>query len=493
MTIRLRLLLSYTAMLMTTVIMFAIAAVLITVALTGDIRSMKDFYQIHYSISPLTEQEETLYQDLKYIAKNNPDQLTEEKLLQEYDFELRKKQAGLHVRKGNDTVFLSGIWNDPNLTQALPAYDPTNVKLRNTVNVDNRFYAYMKFDFTFSDGQPGGMYVIRELSPYTALTQNLFPVLIGLLFVIIAVANGLLYYFVTRSITKPLSRLRESAEKIRDGDLNFEIASGSNDEVGQLSQAFEDMRQRLKESIDLQLQYEDNRKQLIANISHDLKTPLTTIKGYIEGIRDGVPDTQEKMDKYTGTIFSKVVHMDQMIDELFLFSKLDLKRLPFTFEEVDLALFLKDCVDEYRLDLMSRGIEIELNEPDNGTRPIIAKVDREKLMRTMNNIISNSIKHMDKAYKKIEIRYEPHSNDNVVTVAISDNGIGIEPEAVPFIFDRFYCADPSRTQGGSGLGLAIAKQIVHGHSGEIWAESEQGQGTVITFTLQRIRRQEGSV
>ncbi|UHA74878.1 sensor histidine kinase [Paenibacillus sp. 481] len=485
MSIRLRLLLSYTAMMLTTVMLFVIAALLITVAFTGDVKSLKDFYNIHYSLRPLTQEDENLYLDLKYMAKNDPSQLLDEAVYKDYDFRLRKIQSGLFVRKEADVLFSSALLNQPELKHALPSYEMSNIYLRDTINIGERFYAYAKFDFVFADKERGSVYVIREMSPYAALTHNLLPVLIGVLVIVLLLANGLLYYFLTRSIIKPLNTLRQSAEKIRDGDLNFQIKVVSNDEVGQLSQAFEDMRHRLKDSVELQLQYEDNRKELITNISHDLKTPLTTIKGYIEGIRDGVADTQEKMDKYTGTIFSKVVHMDRMIDELFLYSKLDLKRLPFAFEEVELGEFLRDCVDDYTFDFVEQGIDIRLKGLQNEA-PIIVIADREKMKRTLDNIVSNSAKFMVGAEKWIEIGVT--AGHSTVAISVADSGLGIAPEVLPHIFERFYREDTSRnaSTGGSGLGLAIAKQIVEGHGGQIWATSELGTGTVITFTLKRL-------
>ncbi len=113
--------------------------------------------------------------------------------------------------------------------------------------------------------------------------------------------------------------MKLATEKIRDGNLNFKVKARTKDEIGQLSMAYEEMRQRLKESIDLQLKYEENRKELISNISHDLRTPITAIKGYVEGIRDGVADTPEKMDKYLSTIYRRATDMDSLIDDLFLF------------------------------------------------------------------------------------------------------------------------------------------------------------------------------
>lgn len=204
---------------------------------------------------------------------------------------------------------------------------------------------------------------------------------------------GLLNYLVSRSIIKPISVLKEGAKRIKSGDLNFEIKATSNDEIGQLNRTFDEMRIKFKESVTIQLQYEENRKELLSNISHDLKTPITSIIGYVEGIKDGVANTPQKMEKYLSTVYLKAKDMDSLIDELFLFSKLDLKKEPFTFETVELDKYMRDYVDELHLDLLQQGIQIELHIM---YKLINVTADREKLKRVLANLISNCVKYTNK-------------------------------------------------------------------------------------------------
>jgi signal transduction histidine kinase len=301
------------------------------------------------------------------------------------------------------------------------------------------------------------------------------------LIVILVLTHILLTYFVSRSIIGPLQLLKRAAKQIKDGNLNFQVRVAGKDEIGQLGLAFEEMRVQLQESIDTQLQYEENRKELVSNISHDLKTPLTAIQGYVEGIRDGVADTPDKLQKYLKTISSKAEEMDHLIDELFLFSKLDLKRLPFNFELVDFTAFVQDCTEELHFDLEKKGFrfsaESELAEET------WVSIDRDKLKRVISNIIENCAKYMDKTDKQIHLR--TYTIASSVVLEIIDNGKGIAPEELPFIFERFYRAEQSRNTdtGGSGLGLAIAKQIMEGHGGSIEAQSIQDEGTSISIKL----------
>jgi len=242
------------------------------------------------------------------------------------------------------------------------------------------------------------------------------------------------------------------------------------------------MRIKLKDSVQLQLQYEENRKELLSNISHDLKTPITSIIGYVEGIKDGVANTEEKMDKYLTTIYTKAKDMDLLIDELFLFSKLDLKKLPFNVETIDLHQYIRDYVEEASFDLVSRDIQLQYT---SFNKPLYVKADRDKLRRVLANLLSNSEKYMDKQEKQITISLLEKSDE--VIIQVMDNGIGIDPHALPLIFDRFYRAELSRNSqtGGSGLGLAIAKQIVLEMGGDIWGTSELNKGTSIFFSLKK--------
>lgn len=483
MSIRIKLLLSYTAMLLISLLMFVIASGLYTVASTGELHSLKDFYKGHYRLNPLTASQESIYFELKYIAKSEPDTLLNDKLLMDYEYKLRTEKAGLLVRRESNTVFESYTFDQPQLKDALPPYELNNNQIRNTFNIGERFYGYAKFDFKYTDGARGSIFVIRERSPFAELTRRLLPILSVLLLGVVIVANVLLYRWITRSVVKPLNRLRGSAERIKEGDLQFRLDLNTKDEIGQLNEAFESMRQRLQESVQLRLQDEENRKALLSNISHDLKTPITNIKGYVEGIRDGVANTPEKLEQYVDIIYSKAVAMDKLVDELFLYAKLDLKQFPFTFEHVDIVRFLDDCVEELRYELEAKGASIAwMQRPEPGIDVI---ADLSQLKRIVLNIVGNAMKYSDKEAPRIQLAL--HVQPDAVTVEIRDNGSGIPPEAIPHIFERFYRAEPSRNSatGGSGLGLAIAKQIIEGHGGRIWATSEPGLGTSLYFTLKR--------
>jgi signal transduction histidine kinase len=309
-------------------------------------------------------------------------------------------------------------------------------------------------------------------------------------YLVIALSLGLFTWGVSRGIVRPLKSLTKASERIQAGDLDFPIKIRSKDEIGQLAQTFLEMRRRLKESIEAQLEYEKQRQEMVVGISHDLKTPITAIKGYVEGILDGVADSTEKVGRYVQSISTKASDIDRLLDELILFSKLDLKTYPFSFETIDLRSFFQDCFEELRFELEEKKIWLSFNP--GGIGPLLVNADRDKLKRVILNLVGNCVKYRDLKKIHAEIRFELKDEGAEVVVSIVDNGQGINAEDLPFIFDRFFRTDRARNSatGGSGLGLAIAKLIIEAHGGRIWAESQLEAGTRITFTLKKVAANE---
>ena len=228
--------------------------------------------------------------------------------------------------------------------------------------------------------------------------------------------------------------------------------------------------------------YKEN-KELISNISHDLKTPITAVKGYVEGIMDGVADTPEKIDRYVKTIYNKTNEMDHLINELTFYSKIDTNRIPYTFSKLNVEDYFSDCAEEVGLELETRGIELVYANYVEDNVQVIA--DGEQIRRVIHNIISNAIKYMDKPKGIIQIRIKDVGD--FIQVEIEDNGKGIAAKDLPSIFDRFYRTDVSRnsSKGGSGIGLSIVKKILEDHGGKVWATSRLGIGTIMYFVLRK--------
>lgn len=476
--IKMRFLLSYVGVIVFSITLFLAAGYLLIFTITGDVNSIENFYKKSYLQKPLTPVEESVFLDLKLLAKNNSEQLLNKEHLEK----IEHQDIKIVVRRDKNIEYATPTLDQQALVTSLPKFEETNINTRDSIKINDFFFTYVKFDFYFSDKSEGSIFVLRKVSSNAQLIREMFPILLGLLLLLFIMIIGLLNYLVSRSIIKPISVLKEGAERIKSGDLNFEIKTTSSDEIGQLNKTFEEMRVKLKESITLQIQYEENRKELLSNISHDLKTPITSIIGYVEGIKDGVANTREKMEKYLTTIHIKARDMDSLIDELFLFSKLDLKKESFTFEIIELVEYVRDFVEKLHLDLVQKGIQITYH-PMN--QPMYVTADREKLKRVLVNLINNCVKYMNKDDKYISITL--HEGPFDVVVEVTDNGYGIDPSALPYIFNRFYRAEMSRNSrtGGSGLGLAISKHIIEEHEGEIRATSEIGKGTSVFFSLKK--------
>lgn len=301
---------------------------------------------------------------------------------------------------------------------------------------------------------------------------------------ILILTNGCLTYYMSKSIITPIRELSLSSRKISEGDLEYSVATNKKDELGELSNTFEKMRLSLKQVKAEQAAYERNRQELIASISHDLSTPLTSIKGYVKGVQDGVANTPAKLEKYMDIIYKTANDMEGLINNLFQYSKLDIEHVPFVFEKVDLYSFFADFIEELSFDLEKEEGFARLYGDKNNA--YIVEADREQLRRVVTNIVQNSLKYMNKDHKKIEVYLQ--SDLKQVTVEVRDNGSGIASEDIPHIFESFYRTDASRNSatGGSGLGLAIVKKIMDEHGGAVWAESEPGVGTSIFFTLKKV-------
>ncbi len=317
------------------------------------------------------------------------------------------------------------------------------------------------------------------------MTKDLF-LTASIILVCTALSVGLWIY---RSIAAPLLKLKKATRSIKEGNLDFVLDVEGNDEFAELFQDFEDMRIRLKESAEEKILMDKENKELISNISHDLKTPITAVKGYVEGIMDGVADTPEKMDRYVKTIYNKTNEMDHLINELTFYSKIDTNRIPYTFSKLNVEDYFGDCVEEVGLELETRGIELVYANYVEGDVQVIA--DGEQIRRVIHNIIGNAIKYMDKPKGIIQIRVKDVGD--FIQVEIEDNGKGIGAKDIAYIFDRFYRTDVSRnsSKGGSGIGLSIVKKIMEDHGGKVWATSRLGIGTIMYFVLRKY--QEGPV
>lgn len=318
---------------------------------------------------------------------------------------------------------------------------------------------------------------------------------LGILFaVLLAVKEIIQFIFLMRlekRIFKPIEKLRQGVTEIAKGNYNIKIEYAFPSDLGLLIAAFNEMAQRLYEIEKMKTEYEENRKTLIANISHDLKTPITAIQGYIEAILDGTAESSDNKDKYLATIHNNILYVNKLIEDLFLFSRLDMEKLDFYFERLSMRDFMDDLMEEYRFELEERKIQFEYITML--PKKIEVQLDRKRFHQALNNIVNNAIKHG--AGQNLSIKVELYHQHGTIYIDIQDNGPGIPPDKLPHIFDRFFRVDTERTKDftSTGLGLAITKELVEAHGGEISVASTLQEGSCFTILLPIWKENEGEI
>ncbi len=321
---------------------------------------------------------------------------------------------------------------------------------------------------------------VNNLSPeiHAVIADVIFSMI-----VILVITATILSIWLYNGISTPIYHLTKATREIRDGNLDYEVKAEGAREVKELCEGFEEMRVRLKTANEEKLEADRQNRELISNISHDLKTPITAVKGYVEGIMDGVADTPEKMDRYIRTIYNKSIEMDHLINELTFYTKINTNRIPYTFSKVNVRDFFQDAAEELEYDLSSKNIAFDYQ--NTVPKDVLVIADVEQMRRVINNIVGNSVKYMDKPDKKISLKVRDTGME--IEARIEDNGKGISSKDLGNIFNRFYRADSSRnsTQGGSGIGLSIVKKIMEDHGGRVWASSNEGEGTTMYFSLRK--------
>ena len=298
-----------------------------------------------------------IQEEIREAVGENTDLFEEPAYLSKVNEELRDKYSYLVIRKGKDITFC-GSEDGRELCERLAPYGDQG-SMAGSIYMDGEEQHLVKqIDFRFSDDSQGSVFIVTNVGDYVPEIKALLGEMLLLGVLIISFMGGLLIMWIYRSLLRPLHKLQEATKQIRDGNLDFTLDVDDEDEIGMLCQDFEEMRLRLKESQEEKLQYDKESKELISNISHDLKTPITAIKGYVEGIQDGVASSPEKLNKYIRTIYNKANDMDRLIDELTFYSKIDTNKIPYNFSKINVAEYFGDCVEEVGLDMETRGIEL---------------------------------------------------------------------------------------------------------------------------------------
>jgi signal transduction histidine kinase len=298
--------------------------------------------------------------------------------------------------------------------------------------------------------------------------------------VVILLTNIFLTRFVFKKILRAMDTLTDGVRQIREGNLDFRINYGEDDEFSAVCGAFNGMAGHLMSVEDIRLKDERSRKELIAGISHDLRTPLTSIKAYVEGLEQGVAETADARKRYFETIKNKTCDLERIIDTLFLFAKLDTGEFPYHMERVDIRAAVSEIAYEVSEEYASSGLEISVVKPG---APIFVNIDALQMRNVLINIFENSLKYKDKELCRLDVGVSRGDGEAILT--LTDDGPGVPDDAAGKLFDLFYRIDGSRSNPsrGSGLGLSIAARMVKHFGGSIEARNISGGGLSITIKL----------
>lgn len=322
--------------------------------------------------------------------------------------------------------------------------------------------------------------LIYSINYETARDVDLWLTILACVIDVIAIV---MWFWIYKRILVPLDKMRIATKKIADGNFDYELDEKDFVEIPFLYNDFEKMRIKLKENEKEKILSENAARELVSNISHDLKTPLTAIRGYVEGILDGVASSPQKVRDYLTTIYNKTNYMTKLIDELLYYSRVSGNEFSYNFEKTNVKEFFDDYVKDLYLELDT--IRINFSYSANVDADTMIDIDREQIKRALNNIVANAVKYMDK--EDPEIHFRVKETMDAINIRISDNGRGIDEKDLPHIFERFYRSDASRNTklGGSGIGLSIVKKVIENHEGSVVAMSKSGVGTDIDIVLKK--------
>lgn len=445
------------------------------------------FSQMKNPIQFMNNITEKIYAELVQYKDENPEKLKDKTYLEEVGKRLEKRYSFLYLLDKDGLYFGSNSVLYPKIQKVIENYP---------LSFPNVFQYYAEEDtqvllklikYEEESGEVTRLYLVSNFSLLDKDTDRALMELFYSIVLSFAVTGMMLFFWVNRTLVKPINDLRISTKEIIEGNEEVSYKKGKFDEVGELYNDLNEMKKQIKTLMEKNLTNERNMREIMVNISHDLRTPLTVIQGYAMGLLEGVAKTPEKEKKYLDTICIKTNEMNSLIEELSTFAKLDMNSIPYQFKKVKIHDYIEEGI---RIELTDFEIQqFDIVYKRNIPKDTVVMMDPEQIKKVMNNIISNAKKYRNKKIRGL-LQISTYSEGDFVRLEVFDNGMGIKEKNLSRIFDRFYREDDSRNSkvGGSGLGLAIVKKIIQNHGGKVWAESEEGVGTKISILLKKSLR-----
>ena len=436
----------------------------------------------HQFFSPVSEEASQAQQLLQGESMSRHDWPQLDRQLQEIGF-------SLHVSKGDKPIFSSldpaqsRLYHDAGSRTRWDGSTPLIVQnpAGTMVGVVRDGYTVVSMSlpptslFLGSPRRPGEIAVLSMI--ISGAAAMVVIVLLSLLFTSRQV----------KKLLKPVDSLAQAARRVEEGDFSQTVDEGGHNELSAVFSAFNHMQEHLLAEQKKTAAYEQARTDLVSGISHDLRTPLTSVKGYIKGLRDGVAQTPEKRERYLDIAYQKACEMDVLLQRLFYFSKLETGNLPMLLQPDDLGEFIRRFAQEAALELEAEGGTLETHI---FPAPHPVRLDREQFFRVLNNLKDNALRYAQASPLRLTITVWRQGDRECARFA--DNGRGVSPESLPHLFEQFWREDQARSSKngeGSGLGLYIVKYIVEAHGGTVCARSDQG----LVFDISLPRQEEEAV
>jgi signal transduction histidine kinase len=444
--------------------------------------------------SKISDQYAQVYMEMPALIENTDtfEQLAEN--LGEYDYRL------IVVNQKGKTVYQNARHSEEESAETLYTQEKTPGELVGYFVENTSILSYRDtrqdqyYDF-YAVSCPSGVSIMgMDRGMFEMFLLVLLAVGVAAIAVILLLSQ-ILTKWLTAQILKPVKELDLAARRVIDGDLSTQICYNTEDEFKNTCDSFDLMQQHLKQEMEKNHAYELARTEMVSGISHDLRTPLTSVKGYIKGMLDGIANTEEKQREYLKIAYRKACDMDKLLSKLFYFSKLETGNMPFYMKKTDMAEYVTDYVEDKALEIHDGDMAISADV--NGLQEVYCNIDREQMVRVLDNLVENARKYAGKCAGRsaaqytdksaennagetmlngdsLQMRLSLQKQDGKLVLDFSDNGVGVPEDKLDKIFEQFYREDESRSSEGNGLGLYVCKYIVEQHGGTIRAYNQNG-------------------
>ena len=354
------------------------------------------------------------------------------------------------------------------------AYDMENLQF-------DRYWVISKMQFTYADESPGMVYYIMDGVYLQNQSDGYWLIQMGVYVLLTLIISVVAILWIASGLEKSIRSAERITRNLKWGNLDEPLDYRHKDEFRPLADEIELLRLSLQNSLRRQKELEGEKKMLVGNISHDLRTPLTAIRGYAQGLKDGIAKTEAEQVEYLDIIENKVQVIEQLVNDLKVLTDIDQKRIQYHKQELHVESFLKDCIDDQIYEVQNAGGALRLATV---AQDIFVDADPSKLARVFMNIIQNAVKYQSPK-RPLQINIYARQVGETIEIRVEDNGVGVKKKDLPLLFDRFYRADKSRNSdiGGSGIGLSICKDIIDEHGGEIGAKVSQMGGLAVIIRL----------